>query len=174
MTEVHTNHLEQKDQNYRKGLKDQDLFFEKKYEGQLTSHNDQYKRLEEKNKKLVEDLKTSLTKEITKTAERNNDPFFKFETLKPKLKTFEDRVEISVEIPEHSKQDVQLTFNGKEAIINFNRRFADAAKEVDGTINKINKVETFTSRLQTGMFLNAKTMKSSYENGVMTYVVQKA
>lgn len=174
MTEVHTNHLEQKDQNYRKGLKDQDLFFEKKYAGQFSTHNEQYKRLEDKNKKLVEDLKTSLTKEITKTSDRNNDPFFKFETLKPKLKSFEDRVEISVEIPEHSKQDVQLTFNGKEAIISFNRRFADASKEVDGTINKINKVETFTSRLQTGTFLNAKTMKSSYENGVMTYVVQKA
>jgi hypothetical protein len=174
MTTVHTNHLEQKDNEYRKGLKDQDRFFEKKFEGQIGKHNETYKELEAKNKKVVDDLKTSLTKEITKTADRNDDPFFKFETLKPRLKTFEDRVEVQVEIPEHSKTDVQLTINGKEAVVAFNRRFADASKEQDGTINKVNKVESFTTRLQTGHFLNAKSMKSSYDNGVMTYVIMKA
>jgi HSP20 family molecular chaperone IbpA len=174
MTTVHTNHLEQKDGEFRKGLKDQDLFFEKKFEGQLKRHNETFRQLEEKNKKVVDDLKTNLTKEITKTANRNDDPFFKFETLKPKLKTYEDRVEVQVEVPEHSKQDVQLTINGKEAIVSFNRRFADASKEMDGTINKVNKVESFTTRLQTGHFLNAKSLKSSYDNGVMTYVIKKA
>jgi HSP20 family molecular chaperone IbpA len=174
MTSVHTNHLEQKDGEFRKGLKDQDLFFEKKFEGQLNRHNETFKQLEEKNKKVVDDLKNNLTKEITKTASRNNDPFFKFETLRPKLRTFEDHVEVQVEIPEHSKQDVQLTINGKEAVVSFNRRFADASKDLDGTVNKVNKVESFTTRLQTGHFLNAKSLKSSYDNGVMTYVIKKA
>lgn len=174
MTTVHTSHLEQKDGEYRKGLKEQDLFFEKKFEGQIGRHNQTFKELEAKNKKVVDDLKTSLTKEITKTADRNDDPFFKFETLKPTLKTFEDRVEVAVAIPEHSKTDVQLTINGKEAVVSFNRRFADASKEMDGTINKVNKVESFTTRLQTGHFLNAKSLKSSYDNGVMTYVIKKA
>lgn len=174
MTTVHTDHLEQKDTEFRKGLKDQDLFFEKKFEGQLKKHNETFKELEAKNQKVVDDLKTSLTKEITKTASRNDDPFFKFETLKPRLKTFEKHVEVQVDIPEHSKTDVQLTVNGKEAVVSFNRRFADASKEMDGTVNKVNKVESFTTRLQTGHFLNAKTLKSSYENGTMTYVIQKA
>lgn len=174
MTNTHTNHIEQKDGEYRKGLKEQELFFEKKYSGQLSRHTDEFKTLEAKNKKVVDELKNSLTKEITKTASRNNDPFFKFETLKPTFKTFEDRVEVQVAVPEHSKQDVQLTVNGKEAIVSFTRRFADASKEVDGTVNKINKVESFTTRLQTGHFLNAKSMKSAYDNGVMTYVIKKA
>ena len=174
MVTNHTDHLEKRDTEYRKGLKDQDLFFEKKFEKQLGGHTESFKQLEDKNKKVIDDLKTSLTKEITKTANRNDDPFFKFETLKPRLKTFEDRIEIEVEVPEHSKQDIQLTINGKEAVVLFNRRFADASKETDGTINKINKVETFTTRLQTGHFLNAKSMKSSYDNGVMRYVVSKA
>jgi HSP20 family molecular chaperone IbpA len=174
MTETHNNHIEQKDTNYRKGLKEQEDFFEKKFQTKLTSHNEQFKVLDDKNKKLVEDLKTSLTKELTKTADRNNDPFFKFETLKPKLKTMESHVEISVEIPEHSKQDVQLTINGKDAVLSFNRRFADAAKDVDGTINKINKIESFTTRLQTGHHLDPKSVKASYADGVMTYTIQKS
>lgn len=174
MTDNHTNVIEQRDNHFRKGLKDQDLFFEKKFTDQIAKHNDTFKMLENKNERVLEDLKTNLTKEITKVASRNDDPFYKFESLRPELKNLPDGVEVSVKIPEHSKEDVQLTVNGKEAIVSFNRRYADANKLQDGTINKVNKVESFTTRLLTNHVLNAKTMKSSYENGVMTYTIKKA
>lgn len=174
MTQTHTDHLEQKDQNYRKGLKDQDLFFEKKYAGQLDRHTKEFRTLEEKNKNLLEGLKASLTTELTKRASRNDDPFYKFETLEPKLKVFDDRVEIEVGIPDHSKEDVALTIHGKEAIVSFNRRYTDATRLQDGTVNKINKIESFTTRVPTGHILDAKSVKSSFENGTMTYVIKKA
>lgn len=174
LTTSHNSHLEKTDNEYRKGLKEQDLVFEKKYESQLKHHNGEFKVLEEKNKQLIDGLKTELTTEIEKASTRKNDPFFKFETLKPRLKQFEDRVEVQVDIPEHSKQDMQLTINGKTAILSFNRRYNDAAKDPNGTINKINKIESFTTRLETGHFLDAKSVKTSYENGVMNYVIKKA
>lgn len=174
MTKTHTDHIEVRDTDYRKGLKDQDLFFEKKYGVQLETNNKQFKVLEEQNKKVVAGLKEDLTKELSKAAVRNNDPFYKFEKLQPRFKVLEDRVEVEVDVPDHSKQDVQLTLNGKEAIVSFNRRYTDASKAEDGTINKINKVESFTTRLQTGVIMEAKGIKSSYDNGVMTYVIKKA
>lgn len=174
LSESHTGHIEVRDNDYRKGLKDQDLFFEKKYTDQLTHHNVGFKTLEEKNKKVIDDLKTNLTSQITTIASKNDDPFFKFEVLKPSLKKLEDGVEITVEIPEHSKQDAQISFNGKEAIISFNRRYSDANKTPEGTINKVSKVESFTTRLQTDTVLDPKSVKSSYDNGVMTYIVKKA
>ena len=174
MTENHNDHIEKIDTNYRKGLKEQDLFFEKKYAGQLEKHNHDFKALEEKNKNLLEGLKASLSEKLSTRAQKNDDPFFKFETLQPKLKVFEDRVEVEVAIPDHSKEDVQLTIHGKEAIVSFNRRYTDASKLSDGTINKINKVESFTTRVPTGHFLDAKSVKSNFEDGTMTYVIKKA
>lgn len=174
MTSTHTEHLETRDDQFRKGLKDQDLFFEKKYEGQLKRHNDEFKALHEKNQKIVENIKSSLTKEIATTAARNEDPFYKFEALKPELQKFDDRVEVRVPVSEHATQDLQLTINGKDAIVSFNRRYNDASKLEDGTINKINKVESFTTRLATGSFLDAKSVKATYDSGVMTYVIKKA
>ena len=173
MTQTHTQHIEKSDNEYRKGLKEKDLFFEKKYTKQLEHHNNEFKTLKEKNDKVLESLKVGLATEITKTANRNDDPFFKFETLQPRLKQFEDRVEIEVEVPEHSKQDIQLSINGKEAIVSFNRRYSDANK-IDGTINKISKVETFTTRLSTDHFLDPKSVKGTFENGVMSYVIKKS
>ncbi|MCM2351873.1 MAG: Hsp20 family protein [Bacteriovoracaceae bacterium] len=172
--ETHTQHIETKDNSYRKGLKDQDLFFEKKYADQLGRHNTDFKTLEEKNKKVIESIKTGLTSQIASIASKNDDPFYKFEALAPRLKQLEDGVEIQVDVPEHSKQDVHISFNGKEAIITLNRRYHDANKTENGTINKINKVESFTTRLQTAHMLDPKNVKSSFENGVMTYVVKKA
>lgn len=173
LTKTHTEHVEKLDDNYRKGLKEQELFFEKKFENQLGRHNNDFKTLEDKNKKIVEDLKSSLSTEITRTASRNDDPFYKFETLKPELRQFDDYVEVKVKVPEHSKEDIQLTVNGKEALVSFNRRYSDASRMEDGTINKINKIETFTTRLQTSHVLNPKTVRSTYEDGVMTYVIKR-
>jgi HSP20 family molecular chaperone IbpA len=174
MTESHNHHIEKRDGEYRRGLKDQDLFFEKKYADQLTRHNHDFKTLEEKNRKVIDDLKMNLTSEISNVSKKNDDPFYKFETLKPKMKTFEDRIEIEVAVPEHAKSDVQLTTNGKEAVLTFNRRYADATRTPEGTIHKINKVESFTTRLQTDHVLNPKSMKSNYADGVMTYVIKRA
>ena len=174
LTDTHNAHIEQKDENYRKGLKDQDLFFEKKYETQLTRHNADFKALEEKNNQVIEKLKSSLTSQISHIASKNDDPFYKFEALAPRLKQTKDGVEISLEVPEHSKEAVTLTFNGKDAIITLNRRYHDANKTQDGTVNKVNKVETFTTRIQTPAILDPKSVKSSYDSGTMTFTVKKA
>lgn len=173
MTDTHTQHIEKKDGEFRKGLKDQDLFFEDKYAKQLGKHNADFKTLEDKNKKVIADLKQNLAQEITQAANRNDDPFYKFETLRPRLRNIEDGIEIEVDVPEHAKKDIQLTTNGKEAIITLNRRYADATRSENGTINKVNKVESFTTRLATGVILDAKSIKSNYDNGVMTYTVKK-
>ncbi len=174
ITDTHNAHVEKKDENYKKGLKDQDLFFEKKYESQLTRHNTDFKTLEEKNKNVIEKLKSSLTTQISHIASKNDDPFYKFEALAPRLKQTDTGVEISMEVPEHSKEAVTISFNGKEAIVSMNRRYNDANKAHDGTINKVNKVESFTTRLQTPDILDPKSVKTSYDNGMITFTVKKA
>lgn len=174
LTDSHNGQVEKKDEHYRKGLKEQDLFFEKKYESQLSRHNSDFKALEQKNNDVIEKLKSSLTTEISHIASKNDDPFYKFEALAPRLKQTEEGAEISMEVPEHSKEAVTLSFNGKEAIVSLNRRYSDANKTQDGIINKINKVESFTTRLQTPDILDPKSVKSSYENGTITFTVKKA
>lgn len=174
MTEGHNVQIEKRDDTFRHGLKQQDQFFEVKYKDTLDRHNADFKTLDDQHKKVITSMKDSLTKEITQTASKLDDPFFKFEALKPKMNQFEDRVEITVDVPEHSKQDIQLTTNNKEAILSFTRRYVDANKTSEGMINKLNKVESFTTRIATDLHLDPKSVKSSYENGTMTYIIKKA
>ena len=173
MTDNHNTVMEQRDTQYRTGLKDQDLFFEKKFAVNLEGHNKNLKSLDETHGKIVHKMKTDLTKDVTKIVERADDPFYQFTELRPILQKFEDRVEVQVKVPEYAKSDISLATNNKEVILNFNRRYTDS-KISENVKNKVNKVETFTSRIDTGEFLNARSVTSNYKNGVMTYIIKKA
>lgn len=169
----HTKVIEDRDIAFRKGIKEQDLVFEKKYNETLKNRNENLKSLDELNTKVLTKMKTDLKETLETSVKRSDDPFYRFTQLDPKLKQFEDRVEIAVQIPDHAKTDVQLTIHGKEAIINFNRRYDDVRKD-NGMDNKLHKVESFTTRLLTNHHLDPKSVKSEYKDGVMNYVITKA
>jgi HSP20 family molecular chaperone IbpA len=172
MSDVYKANLDHLENQYRQGIKEQEIFFEEKFNKKFEQQNASYKRIEDKNKSLLEELKNSLTKEISKVAERNDDPFYQFESIKPRMKELSDGVEIKVDVPEYSKQDLHLSLNPKEVIVSFDRRYHDATKKEDGVINKVNKVESYTTRMPTERLLDSKTLKTSYENGTMTYTVK--
>lgn len=174
LTDEQTHHLSKKDENFREAYRKQDLFFEKRYEDQLKAHEDTFQKLQAKNESLLNGLKESLSSSIAKVSEKNDDPFFKFETLSPKVNYQEKEVKISVEVPEYAKKDVQISFNGKEAILTMNRRYQDASRSESGVINKVSKVESFSTRIPTESVLNPKSVKSSYDDGVLTFTVKKA
>lgn len=174
LTTAHASHIEVRDGEYRKGLKVQDQDFEKKYADNLKFRGAELKQLEDLNKKVVEKMKDGMAQELKTSIIRSDDPFYAFTELKPTLKKFEDRVEISVTIPDHAKEDLQLTINGKQAIVNFNRRYDDTHKAPDKSINKVHKVESFSTRLETGHHLDPKSVKSVFDGGVMTYTIKHA
>lgn len=171
LTDSHNTHLSTRDKEFRKGLKTQDVDFDKRYAKTLDLRNKELETLEEKNKLVMTKMKDEMTEVLKTNINRSDDAFYKFTELSPELTQFEDRVEIKVNIPEHSKADVQLSIHGKEAIINFNRRYDDT-RQAEGMTNKLHKVESFTTRLMTKHHLDPKSVKASYENGFMTYTVK--
>jgi HSP20 family molecular chaperone IbpA len=171
LTSSHSKTLETREKTFRKGIKEQDLIFEKKYTDSLNAKTKDLKGLDDLNDKVLTKMKGDLKDTLQASVNRSDDPFYRFTELKPTLKQFEDRVEISVAIPEHAKTDVQLTMHGKEAIISFSRRYDDTRKEA-GTSNVLHKVESFTTRLLTNHHLDSKSVKEKYNDGVMTYVIK--
>lgn len=165
---------EQHTENYQKGLKDQELLFEKKYADALKKNQEDFKKLEELNKKSINSIKSAMHKEIKLTESRQSDPFYEFIELKPQLSKTPDGYEVRVTVPEYAKHDVIMTTNPKEIILTMNRRHTDNRKDENGTSTKINKVETLVTRLPVSDVLNAKTVKSNYDSGVLTFTINTA
>ncbi len=173
MGDEHKFQIDKKDKLFKQSLKAQEQAELKKYEDTMKVHSENFKSLDERHKKVVSQVKTDMTDQISTMVKRSDDPFYKFSDLKPILSTFPDRVEVRVEVPEHSKQDLSVTLNQKEVVVSLNRRYADTNKSVLGS-SKVSKVESFTSRINTDAILDMKSLKSTYENGTMTYVIKKA
>ncbi len=174
MTKTHVDEMEKRDNMKRQGIKDQDLFFEKRYAETIQRHDNHLKNLDGIHDKVLKKMQSDLTTQIELKAQRSQDPFYQFVELKPTVEKTDTGVRIMVQVPEHSKQDLQLNLNGKEAVVNFNRRYIDNQIDQTGNKSRISKIETLSTRLQTGIFLDPKSVKSSYENGVMTYDIKKA
>ncbi len=174
MTDLHAKEVEKRDDLKRGDLKDQEIFFEKRYADTYKRHNEHFKNLDQLHDKVVKNLEADLTKKVDFKATRAEDPFFQFVELKPTVELTEAGVRIKVNIPDHSKQDLQLNLNGKEAVVNFNRRYIDNQKDDQGNSSRVSKIETLSTRLQTGVHLDPKSVKSTYKDGVMTYDIKKA
>lgn len=165
--------LDQRDKLFRKAYKDQDGHFEKKWETQMAGHQQNFKNLDDLHKKVVSKVKSDMTNEVAQMVKRSDDQFYQFTELKPVLTSFPDHVEIKVDVPEHSKQDLQLTTNNKEVVVVFNRRYQDQNKNALGSA-KIHRIESFTSRINVDGILDPRSVKSTYDNGTMTYTIKKA
>jgi HSP20 family molecular chaperone IbpA len=174
MTELHAKEVEKRDKLKRGDLKDQELFFEKRYDQTFKRHNEHLKVLDQTQDKAVKALKEEMTKEVELKKHRAEDSFFQFVEMKPVIEHTENGIRIKVKVPDHSKQDLQLNLNGKEAIVNFNRRYIDNKKDELGNSSRVSKIETLSTRLQTGVHLDPKSVKSSYQDGVMTYEIKRA
>jgi len=174
LTEGHNEHIEKRDHEFRKGLKEQDVFFENKYEVNLQGHNENLQGLDDRHGKVLQKMKEVLSTKLSQSVNRSDDPFYQFSELKSTMEQRPDFVEIKVEVPDHSKQDLQLTTNGKEAIVTFNRRYSENNQSEMGVLQKLNKVETFTTRMKAEYALDPKSVKGRHENGIMTYTIKKA
>lgn len=174
MVTLHEKHYKERDVAQRSDLKNQDLFFEKRYQDQYKRHNEHLKVLDDVHGTAVKDMKAELTKEVEFKTSRTQDPFFQYVEMKPTIEHTETGIRVHVKVPEHSKQDLQLNLNGKEIVLNFNRRYIDTQKDAQGNSSRISKIETLSSRLQTGVHLDPKSVKPSFKDGIMTYDIKKA
>ncbi|MES2525986.1 MAG: hypothetical protein V4598_02830 [Bdellovibrionota bacterium] len=174
MTDLHAKEIEKRDNLKRGDLKEQELFFEKRYDQTFKRHNEHLKVLDQTQDKAVVKMQNEMAKEVEFKNTRAEDKFFQFVELKPTVEQTETGIRIKVKVPDHSKQDLQLNLNGKEAVVNFNRRYIDNKKDEFGNTSRVSKIETLSTRLQTGIHLDPKSVKSSYMDGVMTYEIKKA
>lgn len=173
LTVQHETNQKLRDEAFKRDIDKKEHFFEQKYTAQRDRHENNFQNLEAANDKVVNQSKALVAKKLDVYSERREDPFYAFTELSPVLKDLGDSVEVKVEVPPFAKSDLHVSFNQKDVTINFNRRYVDVRKD-GGIESRINKVETMSSQVATGFHLDPKSLKSSYEDGVMTYTIKKA
>lgn len=147
--------------------------FKIRYQNLVKEHNDLISELkthfETDVKKMVE--QTSSQKRII--ANKSEDSFYRVDTLSPKISENEKEYMVSLTVPEHEKENVHLSVHGRNVKMTLTRRFSETYEEIDGSSNRSTKNELFSREFPCKDILNPKLVDQKYENGVLTYRIQK-
>ncbi len=177
MTKMNQEHVKFSDDvtnQHQKSLVEKEQFFEKKYQTQLGQHAHAEKNLETRYQDVVNQSKEDLNKRVAVEKNRSGDPFFAFTELRPSLQEHPDHYILKVPTPEYAKEEVTLTANHKELVLTSNRRYQDERKDLDGTLKKVNKVESMVSRIPVNQVLDPRKMTKEWVDGELVFNIRKA
>lgn len=158
----------------KKSLGEKEIFFEKKYQGQLARHIASEQHLQELHNRALAKSKDDLNKRVTIEQERSSDVFFNFTEMPATLEERPEAYVLKVQMPEYAKEEVQVTVNQKELVVTSNRRYQDERKDDSGVVRKVNKVESLVSRIPVESVLNPKKVSKEWVDGQVIFTVQKA
>lgn len=147
--------------------------FKVRYENMIKEHDatiaEIKSRLDHDINKMIVD--TSSQKKMI--ANKKDDNFYKIETLNPKVKETEKAYYVSLKVPEHEKDNVHLSVHGREVKMTMTRRFTESLQAEDGSINKSTKNELYSKEFGAMDLLNSKLISQKYEDGILSYKIQK-
>ncbi|MFA6238617.1 MAG: Hsp20 family protein [Bacteriovorax sp.] len=143
-----------------------------------------YDNLVNEHNALIEDLKSSFEADVKKMAQettvqkrniaaKEHDTFYRIETLKPTIVENEKEYMVSLPVPEYEKENVHLSVRGRGVKMTLTRRFTDTIEDKDGSTNRSTKNELFSREFPCKDILNPKLVDQKYENGILTYRIQK-
>lgn len=161
------------DNHQRDTLSQKQTDFKVRYENLVKEHND---LLGELKSHFEVDVKKMVEENATKKrviANKADDSFYKVETLTPKITENPKELLVSLNVPEHEKENVHLSVHGRGIKMTLTRRFSDTFDEADGSTNRSTKNELFSREFKCVDILNPKLVDQKYDNGVLSYRIQK-
>ncbi len=171
---VNTEQLSYQDKHQLEMLKQRDADFKVRYQNMVKEHEtilkDIASRLDADVKKMVEN--TSVEKNTLKA--RENDPFYRVETLNPKMTEDLKTVTVAIPVSEFEKENVHLSAQGRNIKITLSRKYNESLTEKDGSLNKSTRSELFSKSMNSVDLLSPKDIVQNYSDGVLTFKINKA
>ncbi|MDD4974803.1 MAG: Hsp20 family protein [Bacteriovorax sp.] len=143
-----------------------------------------YENLVKEHDSLLTELKTHFEADVKKMVEssagqkriianRVDDQFYRVETLNPTIAETEKEYQVSLAVPEHEKENVHLSVHGRSVKMTLTRKFTDSVEDKNGSTNRSTRNELFSKDFPSKDILNPKLVVQKYENGLLTYKIQK-
>ena len=173
LKQSHKFQIEQEQQNFDKNMVSQKSLFEKKYQDAELTQKEVLDRIQ---KKFNEDLKSlSESHSQKKSVHQNklNDSFYRLTNLEPQVTDKEKEYQIALKMPEHEKDNVQLTAQGRHIHLGYTRRFNDSITSEDGAKVTSNRSETVSKEFNLQDIVDPRKVVQKYEDGKVIFRIAK-
>lgn len=184
LDEKHEKKMEEIQKNNKKEIEDDEIKKKQILDDQRITFEKRYKTNAESNKKILDDLQKRADVEIKKindglASERKRindmgqDSFYQVKSLEPTIQEKEKSYIIKLKVADFEKDKVNLTPKGRKMTLTLSRSYESESVAPDRSINKSNRVETFTKIFEVKDILDPSKVTRNYQDGVLTYEIEK-
>ncbi|CBW26765.1 conserved hypothetical protein [Halobacteriovorax marinus SJ] len=170
---IHNKEIEFKSEQHKNILLQEDKSFRQKYEAITKEHQSVLDRIKQKFSNQINSIVNSQMRSKTSVENRGDDDFYKITSLEPEITSLEKSYQISLKVPEHEKENVRLTAQGRDLTLSLTRKFSDTVESEDGSSNQSSRSEVFTKKLSTTDLMNSREITQNYKEGVLTFNIAK-
>lgn len=171
---VYADELTQQETYHRNLMEQKDKDFKVRYENMTKEHEQILTDIKKQLDEEVQKLKLSTETNKKNISDKLADPFYRIETIEPKVVDQGTNYLVHIKVPEHEKDDVHLVAHGRGLKVTLSKKFSDLVTEEDGSVNRSSKTQLYSKEVKVADLLNPKNIQAKYENGTLTFKVQKA
>lgn len=143
--------------------------FEQQY-NKIHKENEGFlQKLVGKKEQIFNALKKEVVREYSLALDRSNDSFYDFSKLDPIVEKGETGYKISIPVPKEEAQSVSLQGENRTLTITFERKNEFKNDEENGTVNSLNKYESYVSKVPVEYIVDPKSLTKSFSNGMVVF-----
>jgi len=154
--------------------RDSNIAFEKEYKNLLTKNNINVSTLDENTKDLVKDIKEKFLQNANLILEKSKDPFYQFKRIKPLIEDKGDHYLLSIKVPEHEKNLVQISGKKRNIKLTFNRLHQETFNDVKNVKNIAKKYESYSTTTSVKDIVNTDKIEKYYAQNMLHFTIPKA
>jgi HSP20 family molecular chaperone IbpA len=170
---IHDNQMKSLEAHHKELINQKNTSFKNKYQTLVNSHKNIIDRMQQRFKQELEGLVSVHSQYKDSISSKAEDEFYHVSKLQPAIEDLGKEYLISIEVPEHEKDNVRLSAHDRNVNVSLTRRFSDRTIEEDGDVNKTSRSEVFTKRFEVNDIINHQEIKQQYKEGVLTFQVPK-
>jgi hypothetical protein len=161
-------------QNHQQQKSASNKSFENEYNNILTQNNIKLDTLDSRTKGVVQKLKEKFLQNANLILDKSKDPFYQFKRMKPSVEDKGDHYELSIGIPEHEKNFVQIAGKKRTLTLTFNRLHEEKFNDVENVTNIAKKRESYATSTNVKDIINASKIEKHYKDGKLYFTIPKA
>jgi HSP20 family molecular chaperone IbpA len=165
--------LQEKSKQYEHLSQRQDMAFQSRYEQLTKEHQELFETTRQKLGQQYDKMVEELTAKKAQFEAKAQDQFYRVNSLQPEVTEELNSYLVKIKVPEHEKEQVTLSPNGRQLKLNLVRNFQDEQRDESGSLNKAKRSEVFTKIMTVPEIVNPRDVTQRYSDGFLEFRVAK-
>jgi HSP20 family molecular chaperone IbpA len=170
---IHAQQLRKKEEFYSRLIKQKELGFKSKVQKMHEQHETLISKIQERFKVELDKLLQAHSKRKQNVMEKSADDFYTVKTIAPRVMDGLDHYIVTMELPPHEKDSININVNDRRLRLTLSRNFAETHSE-GGVENRAKRNEVLTKTVTLEDIMDPGKVTSSYKDGTLYIKVAKA